>query len=66
MGKIIDTDSIMYRKSYTSMGMFDFVYKVDIDKVPEVDISNIPQVKRIMDENKIFKEAIAEHAGFDR
>lgn len=66
MGKIIDTDSINYRKSQTSMGMFDFAYKVDIDKLPEVDISSIPEVKRIMDENKIFKEAIAESAGFDR
>ena len=60
MGKLIDTDDIIFQPSKVGMRLFDYVCRATVDAIPEIDPEDIDIVKSLRAENEALKAEIRE------
>lgn len=60
MGKLIDTDDLIFQRSNVGMRSFDYVCRATIDSIPEVDPEDLDVVKALRAENDALKTELRE------
>lgn len=60
MGKLIDTDDLIFQPSKVGMRLFDHVCRATIDSIPAVDPEDLDVVKALRAENDALKAELME------